>query len=78
MNIFQNFFAVIKSGLASILPLSPFTPYIDMLQDLPALGWLNWFVPVREILVIFAAWLVAVGLFYGYSILLRWLKVLCD
>lgn len=76
--ILENIFAQLKLGLSKLLPLSPFSDYIGVLSDLPAVGWLNWFVPVRQILIIFSVWLTAVGLFYGYSILLRWLKVLGD
>lgn len=76
--IIQNFFNVIKEGLASILPLSPFADFITTLDSLPYLGWLNWFIPIGDMLRVFAVWLTAVGLFYGYSILLRWLKVLGD
>lgn len=78
MNILENIFGQLTLGLSKLLPLSPFSDYLDVLEGLPAIGWLNWIVPVRQILVIFGAWLVAVGLFYGYSILLRWLKVLGD
>lgn len=76
--IIQNFFNVIKEGLATILPLSPFVDFIATLDSLPYLGWLNWFIPIGDMLRVFAVWLTAVGLFYGYSILLRWLKVLGD
>lgn len=74
----QSAFTFIKNILSHVLPLSPFQEFIDRFRGIPFLGWLNWFVPVGEILTVLGVYLTAVGLFYGYSILLRWLKVLGD
>lgn len=74
----DSVFSFIKNFITSILPLSPFQEFIDRFRSIPFLGWLNWFVPVGEILTVLGVYLTAVGLFYGYSILLRWLKVLGD
>ena len=70
--VFQKF----SEALLQVLPLSPFQQYIDQFRSLPYLGWLNWFFPVGSCLTVMAAWLVAVGLFYLYSILMRWLKII--
>ena len=64
--------------LLSLLPLSPFTQFISYFQSFPFLGYLNWFFPVGDCLVVMTAWLTAVGLFYLYSIVMRWLKVIGD
>lgn len=58
------------------LPTSPFVAFIDAMEDLPYLGWLNWFLPVGSIIAVGEAWLVSVGLFYLYSIVLRWVKAI--
>lgn len=58
------------------LPTSPFTGVISSLQELPALGWLNWFVPVGWIINTMGLWLSAVTIYYVYSIILRWVKVI--
>ena len=68
----------IRSVLASILPLSPFQQYIDRFRGIEFLGWLNWFVPISDILSVFAVYLTCVAAFYLYSIVLRWVKVLGD
>jgi hypothetical protein len=52
--------------------------FISNFADLPYLGWLNWFFPVGDCLVVMSAWLGAVGLFYLYSIVMRWLKMIGD
>lgn len=62
--------------ITNILPRSPFRGFIDSIGQLPFLGWLNWFIPVQDLITIFAAWLGAVAVFYLYQIVLRWVKVI--
>jgi len=38
--------------LLSLFPLSPFTPVIEELSSLPFLGYINWFLPVVNILTL--------------------------
>lgn len=64
--------------LVQLLPTSPFRPFLSQFAELPYLGWLNWFFPVRGALAVTAAWLVAVGLFYLYSVIMRWIKLIGD
>ena len=59
-----------------LMPLSPFAPYIQKLGELPYLSYLNWFVPVKNLIVIGNAWLLAIFLWYFYGIVLRWLKAI--
>ena len=75
---FQAVFEAFAQKLLQLLPLSPFSQFIDQFRNLPFLGYLNWFFPVGDCLKVMAAWLTAVGLFYLYSILMRWLKVIGD
>ena len=74
----ESAFTFIKNIISHVLLLSPFQEFIDRFRGIPFISWLNWFVPVGEILTVLGVYLTAVGLFYGYSILLRWLKVLGD
>ena len=60
----------------SLLPLSPFKGFIDKLEDIPFLGYLNYFIPVGTCLKIGAAWLSAIALFYLYSVVARWIKLI--
>ena len=64
------------SVILSLLPLSPFADAIDNLSQLPYLGYLNYFVPVGTILKIGTAWRAAIALFYLYSVLARWIKLI--
>lgn len=75
---FEAVFQAFAEKLLSLLPLSPFQEFISNFSSLPYLGWLNWFFPVGDCLVVMAAWLVSVGLFYMYSIVMRWLKMIGD
>lgn len=74
----ESIFSSLIEQLLKVLPLSPFQQFIADFRGLPALGYLNWFFPVGTCLKIMAAWLTAVGLFYLYSIVMRWVKVIGD
>ncbi len=75
---FSEMFNALAAALLSVLPTSPFSDAIANLSDLPYLGWLNWFIPVGTCIKIAGAWLVAIGLFYVYSIAMRWVKMIGD
>lgn len=48
------------SWLASVLPVSPFSGMSLALGGMAdALGWLNWVVPVGDMLALFLVWLAA-------------------
>ena len=72
MNFIQN----VGQWLISILPTSPFRPWIDQLQMPEYMGWLNWFFPVHQIVLVLTAWLSAIALFYAYSVIMRWIKLI--
>ena len=56
----------ILSFLVSFLPDSPVQSWITGLEALQlGLGWLNWFCPVWELMVFFAAWLALLAAWVG-------------
>lgn len=59
----------------SILPPSPFQ-FLDNSIIKEYLPTLNYFLPISEVLIIGETWLIAVGVFYGYQIVLRWIKAI--
>lgn len=77
MNIGDAFKGLISS-IVQLLPASPFAPFLAQFAQLPYLGYLNWFIPVRGCLQVMAAWLTAVTLFYLYSVVARWVKLIGD
>ena len=50
--------------------------YIAATVDNETLQYVNWFIPIDDFIVIGQAWLVAIGIFYLYQVVLRWLKVI--
>lgn len=70
--LFQNFGNVIQN----VLPNDPFIEYIQGIQEFEYLGWLNWFIPVGELLRIFGIWLAAYIAFLGYQLVYRWMKII--
>lgn len=64
------------SVVLHLLPLSPFAPVIADLESLPYLGYINFFVPVGTCIAIGEAWLAAIALFYLYSVVARWIKLI--
>lgn len=73
-----NIVTTLGNALMSLLPTSPFRSFIDNWIPNQYLGWLNWFIPVGQILSILALWLGAITLFYIYSIAMRWIKMIGD
>lgn len=78
LDFFSEIFSKFGQWLVSVLPHSPFSEFIDVMNNLPFLNYLNWFIPVTSILKVFVCWLSAISLFYVYSIIARWVKLLGD
>lgn len=60
----------------SLFPLSPFTSIIQELSSLPYLGYINWFVPIGDFIKIATLWIMAIGAYYAWSVIARWVKLL--
>ena len=74
-----NLFKSIIDVIIQLLPTSPFKGVIKGMESeevQQVLSYLNWFVPVKEIVGILAAWLTAISLYYIYVIVLRWIKAI--
>lgn len=74
----DNLFGKFSQYLQSVLPTSPFRQFIQNMPSSVGFKWLNWLFPVHQCLQVMEAWLIAVGLFYLYSIILRWVKAIGD
>ena len=77
MNINEAFPNLVNQ-IVQVLPTSPFADFIDQFSGLPWLGVLNWLFPVRQCLIVMVAWLAAITLFYIYSVVARWVKLIGD
>lgn len=61
----------------SMLPDSPFQKYIIQNSIIKTyVGYINYFIPVAQILVVLEAWCLAIGVYYIVQIVLRWLKAI--
>lgn len=74
----EDAFGGLIQKILEVLPTSPFRDFLDNFKNVPYLGYLNWFFPVRGVLTVMAAWLTAVSLFLLYSIIMRWVKIIGD
>lgn len=74
-NWFIGAIQTLVSTISSVLPHSPFIDFINNLE-IPYLEYVNWVVPIGTFMKIGAVWLVSIGLFYAYSIVLRWIKAI--
>lgn len=74
-----NDFAVkllILSFVLALLPESPFVGFSSLVEQVPFISWLNWFLPISEMLVLFESLLVVIAIFYGILYLLNYVGVL--
>lgn len=76
LSTLKSIFDSLLGAILELLPTSPFTEHINNLGRLPYLGYINWFIPIGTFLKIGTGWLVAVGLFYLASVVLRWIKAI--
>ena len=60
-----------------LLPDSPFQKYIIENSVIHKYAdYINYFIPISMMLVIFEAWCSAIGVYYLYQIVLRWAKAI--
>ena len=78
MDTLQTLWNVFGEQIYKILPVSPFKQYLDAFADIPYLGVLNWFFPIKDALIVMAVWLTVVATYYTYVVILRWIKVVGD
>lgn len=71
---FQELMTQFKDVLITVLPLSPFLQIESSLVVPGYVNYLNWFLPIPEMLTVLTAWLTAYALYLLYRIILRWIK----
>lgn len=62
--------------IVSILPDSPFSNIDFMIENQKYLSYLNWLIPIDTILNITFAWCGCLIVYKGYSIVMRWFKLI--
>lgn len=66
-----GFKLLIISVLLALLPQSPFNAYISLVDSIPYLSYINWFIPVDGIFLVMQTWLQIVLIYCGYIISMR-------
>ena len=74
----SDFIDKFGNWLIQVLPSSPFQGWIGnfKIHFNPYLGYLNYFVPISDFLLIMKAFLTVYVLYLGYSIIMRWFKMI--
>lgn len=72
----RGIFLTLWSAIINFLPGSPFQAIIGNLSGVPYMAELNWFVPVHEFIIVIEVWLTAVALYYMYSAIMRFIRLL--
>lgn len=76
MGALQDIFNKFWQAIINFLPSSPFKQFISMFDNIPFLAELNWFLPVSEMIVVLEVWLSVVVIYYMYSAIMRWIKLI--
>lgn len=73
---------LLAGGLKAVLSFLPDSPF-KMLDELAPtsgllkiLGYVNWFIPIYSFLGIVEGWLLCIGIYYVYQIVLRWFRAI--
>lgn len=70
-----NLLLALIGAILSFLPDSPFN--FDRASEFAdIMGYINYFIPIGTFLKILAGWLTAIGAYYVYSLILRWIKAI--
>lgn len=77
VGISNKFISGIGASISWVISKLPQSPFAQITSG-PAqeyMGYINWIVPVGQILTILGAWCGCIALYYVAQIALRWLKV---
>lgn len=82
MDVFKQVFDWLGNALNQVLSwvlfMLPDSPF-KLLSNSPIsqyLPYINYFIDVATILDILVAWITCIGIYYGYQVILRWIKAI--
>lgn len=72
------FFNALKTVMIAVLSLLPDSPFQSINNGVIGqyLNYINWIIPMDEIIAILQLWVVAIGIFYVYQAIMRWIKAI--
>ncbi len=68
-------FETIVDAVFNVLPKSPIVYLTRNTAAAKYLGYINYFIPIYSWIALLENWLVAVGIYYSFKILLKWIKL---
>ena len=76
MGIFDSWCEALQGVLTRIIDLLPDSPFliIDNSPIADYMGWLNWLIPMEQIIAILQLWVSAIAIYYVWVVILRWIK----
>lgn len=74
LDTIANAIDAVLLSILNLLPDSPFTMLSKSPEIYRILQYLNWFIPISQMVAVVEAWLAAVAVYFIYSIVLRWIK----
>lgn len=78
--LINNIISIVSDVLNSIFGLLPNSPFnmdnIDISAISEYVSYLNWILPLDNILIITMSWLVAISIYYVYQIIMRWIRAI--
>lgn len=82
MDVFKQIFDWLGNALNQVLSwvlfMLPDSPF-KLLSNSPIsqyLPYINYFIDVATIFDILVAWITCIGIYYGYQVILRWIKAI--
>lgn len=79
MEIFDKLGGTLSSLWEQIYDILPKSPIVYLSANPTVskyLGYINWFIPIYSMISFLEGWLVAVGVYYGVQLILRWAKLI--
>lgn len=75
INSIIDVFSNVLNDIIGLLPLSPFAKFTYLTLDNGLLAMLNYLLPISEIVAVLQFWLVAVGGYYIYKFVLKFIRM---
>lgn len=67
---------LILTAVVAMLPSSPFVGFTYLINQIPYLSFLNWILPIPEMIVIMESWLAIVAVYYTILFALNYVGIL--
>ena len=68
----------LKAAGVAVVALLPDSPFAILSNTAVGqyMGWLNWLVPLEQMVAVLEVWLSAILIYYVYVTILRWIKAI--